>query len=235
MKEGYNSLPSSKHKNFLSLALGVVKEPMFILLVSCGTLYMVMGDLQSGIMLLGFVFVIMGIEFFQERKTEKALSALRDMASPRALVIRDGVETRIAGFEVVTGDLIVLQEGDRVPADATVLDSVNLLADESLLTGEPVPVRKNDWDGLETDVQPGGDDFPFVYSGSMIVQGNGIARVTGTGTSTEIGKIGKGRKEAFVFDNKEKPLRCHHFDFSMFLCVCSTHVQSTPCFLRQVA
>jgi Ca2+-transporting ATPase len=128
--EGSNSLPSSKPKNFFSIAFGVVKEPMFILLVACGTLYMVMGDLQEGLMLLGFVFVIMGIEFFQEKKTEKALDALKDMASPRALVIRDGVETRIGGVEVVTDDIIVLQEGDRVPADATVLQSVNLLADE---------------------------------------------------------------------------------------------------------
>ncbi len=189
--EGHNTLPSSKPKNFIAIALGVIREPMFILLVACGTLYVVMGDMREGMMLLGFVFVIMGIEFFQEKKTEKALDALKDMASPRALVIRDGVETRIAGFEVVTDDLIVLQEGDRVPADATVLDSVNLLADESLLTGEPVPVRKSDWDSIEKNIQPGGDDLPFVYSGSMIVQGNGIARVTSIGINTEIGKIGK--------------------------------------------
>ena len=189
--EGYNSLPSSKPKNFLNIALGVVKEPMFILLVACGTLYLILGDLREGLMLLGFVFVIMGIEFFQEKKTEKALDALKDMASPRALVIRDGIETRIAGIEVVTDDIIVLQEGDRVPADATVLHSVSLQADESLLTGEPVPVRKSDWDGSEKSIQPGGDDLPFVYSGSMIVQGNGIAKVTATGINTEIGKIGK--------------------------------------------
>jgi len=201
-KEGANTLPSSKPKNFFSIALGVVKEPMFILLTGCGTLYIVMGDLQGGIMLLGFVFVIMGIEFFQEKKTEKALDALKDMASPRALVIRDGKETRIAGFEVVTGDLIVLQEGDRVPADATVLQSVSLLADESLLTGEPVPVRKNEWDNIEKLTQPGGDDLPFVYSGSMIVQGNGIAMVTSIGINTEIGKIGKALESV-----KEEPTR----------------------------
>ena len=189
-REGFNSLPSSKPKNFFSIAFGVVKEPMFILLVSCGSLYLVLGDIRGGVMLLGFVFVIMGIEFFQEKKTEKALDALKDMASPRALVIRDGSEKRIAGIEVVTGDIIVLQEGDRVPADATVLQSVNLLVDESLLTGEPVAVRKNDWNGSEKNIQPGGDDLPFVYSGSMIVQGSGIARVTGTGIHTEIGKIG---------------------------------------------
>ena len=191
IKEGFNELPSSKPKNLFTLAWGVVKEPMFLLLVACGTLYLALGDVQEGLMLLGFVFVIMGIEFYQEKKTEKALDALKDLASPRALVIRGGVEKRIAGREVVTEDLIILQEGDRVPADATVLYSVNLMADESLLTGEPVSVRKSEWNGTDKNIQPGGDDLPFVYSGSMIVQGNGIVKVTAIGTNTEIGKIGK--------------------------------------------
>ena len=202
LTEGHNILPSSKSKNFFSIAIEVVKEPMFILLVSCGTLYIVLGNMREGLILLGFVFVIMGIEFFQEKKTEKALDALKDLASPRALVIRDGVEKRIAGFEVVTDDIIVLQEGDRVPADATIIESVNLHADESLLTGEPVPVRKNEWDGTEKKIQPGGDDLPFVFSGSMIVQGNGTARVTHTGVNTEIGKIGKALESV-----KEEPTR----------------------------
>jgi len=204
ISEGYNSLPSSKPRNFFAIALGVIKEPMFILLVACGSLYLVLGDIREGSMLLCFVFVIMGIEFYQEKKTEKALDALKDMASPRALVIRDGVEKRIAGFEVVTDDIIVLQEGDRVPADAVVLNSVNLMADESLLTGEPVPVRKTDWDGKEKVVQPGGDDLPFVFSGAMIVQGNGIARVTCIGIKTEIGKIGKALENV-----EEEPTRLH--------------------------
>jgi Ca2+-transporting ATPase len=189
--EGYNELPSSKPRNVWALAWGVVKEPMFLLLVACGTLYLILGDIQEGLMLMGFVFVVMGIEFYQEKKTEKALDALKDLASPRALVIRDGIEKRIAGREVVTDDLVILQEGDRVPADATILYSVNLLADESLLTGESVAVRKSEWNGVNTNNQPGGDDLPFVYSGSMIVQGNGIVKVTATASNTEIGKIGK--------------------------------------------
>jgi Ca2+-transporting ATPase len=200
--EGYNLLPSSKPKNFLHIVVGILKEPMFVLLVACGSLYMVLGDIQEGLMLLGFVFVIMGIEFYQERKTEKALDALKDLASPRALVIRDGIETRIAGKDVVSDDILILQEGDRVPADATILYSINLLADESLLTGESVPVRKSDWDGKEKHTQPGGDDLPFVFSGSMIVQGTGIGRVTGTGINTEIGKIGKALESV-----KEEPTK----------------------------
>ena len=200
--EGYNELPSSKPKNFFRLALEVIQEPMFLLLVACGSLYLILGDLQEGLMLLAFVFVIMGIEFYQEKKTEKALDALKDLASPRALVIRDGIEKRIAGREVVTGDIMILQEGDRVPADAVVLYAVNLSADESLLTGEPVPVRKSEWNEETAQSRPGGDDLPFVFSGSMIVQGNGIARVTSIALNTEIGKIGKALNEL-----KDEPTR----------------------------
>lgn len=193
--DGFNELPSSKPKSLLKIAVGVFQEPMFLLLVACGTLYLFLGDVQEGLMLLAFVFVIMGIEFYQEKKTEKALDALKDLASPRALVIRNGVEKRISGREVVTDDIMILQEGDRVPADAMVLYSVNLSADESLLTGEPVPVRKAEWTEGTIQARPGGDDLPFVFSGSMIVQGNGIAKVTSTALNTEIGKIGKALNE----------------------------------------
>jgi len=190
-KDGYNELPSSKPKSVFNIAFGVVKEPMFLLLVACGTLYLVLGDVQEGLMLLSFVFVVMGIEFYQEKKTEKALDALKDLASPRALVIRDGETIRIPGREVVKGDIVILQEGDRVPADGFVLKSNNLQADESLLTGEPVPVRKREWYEGDNTFIPGGDDLPVVYSGSMIVQGNGLVKVIAVALNTEIGKIGK--------------------------------------------
>ena len=194
-RDGYNELQGSKSKSFWTIICGVVKEPMFLLLVACGTIYMILGSIGEGLMLLGFVFVIMGIEFYQERKSEKALEALKDLASPRALVIRNNTEIRIPGREVVCDDIIVLQEGDRIPADATVLKSVNLLVDESLLTGESVPVRKHDWAGESGNIQPGGDDQPFVYSGSIVVQGNGLAQVIHTGMNTQIGKIGKSISE----------------------------------------
>ena len=190
-KEGYNELPSSKPKSLFNIAVSVVKEPMFLLLVACGTLYLTLGDIHEGLMLLSFVFVIMGIEFYQEKKTEKALDALKDLASPRALVIRDGETIRISGKEVVTGDIVILKEGDRVPADGIVMSSTNLLADESLLTGESVPVRKREWAEGDSIFIPGGDDIPVVYSGSMIVQGTGFVKITATAINTEIGKIGK--------------------------------------------
>ncbi len=196
-RDGYNELQGNQSRSFWTIILGVIKEPMFLLLVICGTLYLLLGDFEEGMMLLGFVFVIMGIEFYQERKSEKALNALKDMASPRALVIRQNEVMRIPGREVVLDDIIVLQEGDRIPADATILKNVNLLVDESLLTGESVPVRKQEWDEKFSHNyhQPGGDDFPFVYSGSIVVQGNGIAKVAHIGMNTQIGKIGKSISE----------------------------------------
>ncbi|MGE5509470.1 MAG: cation-translocating P-type ATPase [Chitinophagales bacterium] len=191
LTEGYNELPSAKRKGLAALALEVVSEPMFLLLVACGLIYLLLGDLHEALMLLGFVFVVMGITFIQERKTERALEALRDLSSPRALVIRDGQQVRIPGREVVRGDVLLLSEGDRVPADAVVLGAYNLSIDESLLTGESVPVRKTAATAELPLGAPGGDDLPFVYSGTLVVQGQGIAVVQGTGAQTEIGKIGK--------------------------------------------
>jgi Ca2+-transporting ATPase len=129
---------------------------MFLLLLACGTIYLLMGDVQEALMLLGFVFVVLGITLYQERKTERALEALRDLSSPRALVVRDGQRKRIAGREVVRDDLLVLAEGDRVPADSVVLSCNNLSTDESLLTGESMPVRKVVWDGVREMTRPGG-------------------------------------------------------------------------------
>lgn len=191
MQEGPNELPQAKKRSVLHIALEIVREPMFLLLLACGLLYLILGEPAEALLLLGFVLVVMGITFYQENKTEKALQALRDLSSPRALVIRDGQQTRIPGREVVRGDVILLSEGDRVPADALVLRSTSLTADESLLTGESVPVRKAAWDGKASVGRPGGDDLPSVYSGSLVVGGQGIARVSAIGARTEIGKIGK--------------------------------------------
>jgi Ca2+-transporting ATPase len=188
--EGYNELPEAGKNGILRLIAEVVKEPMFILLVASGCIYFILGDVTEGIMLMSFVFVIIGITVYQEQKTERALEALRNLSSPRALVIRNGEQIRIAGREVVTGDVLVLVEGDRVPADCLLLSSNNVTVDESLLTGESVPVRKNPWKSGTHTQQPGGDDQPFLYSGTLVVQGQCLAQVTSTGGRTEMGKIG---------------------------------------------
>jgi len=190
--DGYNELPSSKPRSTWAIALNVACEPMFMLLMACGAIYLVLGDAQEALMLLGFVCMVIGITLFQERKSERALEALRDLSSPRALVVRDGEPIRIPGRDVVCGDLIMLAEGDRVPADAVVRSCSLLAIDESLLTGESVPVRKRAGRAHETQQgRPGGDDLPFIFSGSLVVQGKGTATVHATGSRTEIGRIGK--------------------------------------------
>ena len=189
--DGYNDLPSTRSRGLLTIATDLLREPMFLLLVTCGVIYVVLGDPQEAFMLLGFVFLITGLTLYQEHKTERALDRLRDLASPRALVIRDGRQLRIPGREVVRDDLLLLAEGDRVPADAVLLTASNLSVDESLLTGESVPVRKAAADGPSPAAAPGGDDLPFVYSGTLVVHGHGLATVERTGPRTELGKIGR--------------------------------------------
>lgn len=154
--EGFNEMPQGARRGVTSITLEVMREPMFLLLVGCGSLYLLMGELSDALLLLGFVFVVMGITVIQERRTERALEALRDLSSPRALVIRDGQQRRIAGREVVRGDLVLLGEGDRVPADAVLRHALNLFADESLLTGESLPVRKSSSRTVTEAGQPGG-------------------------------------------------------------------------------
>jgi Ca2+-transporting ATPase len=189
-EEGFNELPSGEKRSVLKIAFSVIKEPIFLLLVASGSIYFFLGDVTEGLVLLSFVFVVMGITVYQEQKTEKALDALKTLSSPRALVIRDGKQMRIPGREVVSGDIMILAEGDRVPADSILLTSNNLMVDESLLTGESVPVRKIAWNGEEQQWRPGGDDQPFVYSGTLVTQGQAFVEVKATGPRTEMGKIG---------------------------------------------
>ncbi|MDP4983856.1 cation-translocating P-type ATPase [Pseudoalteromonas tunicata] len=191
-EDGLNTLPSAKPRSLLAIAWTILSEPMFILLIACGSIYLLLGSNEDAYILLGSVVIIMAMSFVQERKSERALEALRDLSSPRALVLRDDQQVRIAGQDVVTGDLLFLAEGDRVPADAVLVASQNMTIDESLLTGESVSVRKSaSHEAMSEMVQPGGDDTPCVYSGTLVVQGSGKARVLATGEKTALGRIGK--------------------------------------------
>jgi Ca2+-transporting ATPase len=189
-KDGPNELPSAKPRSTFAIAIAVLREPMLLFLLACGALYLLVGDREEAALLLAFVVLVTGITFVQERRTERSLEALRDLTSPRALVVRGGVPTRIPGRDVVVGDVVVLAEGDRVPADGVVLAGVSLSTDESLLTGESVAVRKRPGDPDEPMGRPGGDDTPFVFSGTLVVAGKAYARVVRTGAATEIGTIG---------------------------------------------
>ncbi len=175
--EGPNLLPSAKPTNVFQQFIGVVREPMLTLLVAAGLINFMLSEILDASVLMLTVFIIVGISLYQADRTEKALVALRDLSSPRALVIRDGEEVRIPGKDVVRGDLVILSEGDRVPADGRLISSSHLAVDESMLTGESLSVYKK----VEEKV----------FSGTLIVAGYGRATIESTGANTELGKIGK--------------------------------------------
>jgi P-type Ca2+ transporter type 2C len=190
--EGPNELARAGRRKLRRILRDVLSEPMFALLLGSGVVYLLLGDTVEALLLLVFASFSTAITVIQETRSERVLEALRDLTSPRALVIRDGERRRIAGREVVRGDVAVLAEGDRVPADAVLLEARELQTDESLLTGESVPVRKvarEDGDGA--DARPGGDDLPYVFSGTLVVRGHGVAEVRATGANSEIGQIGR--------------------------------------------
>ncbi len=181
-KFGKNQLPQSKKRSLFSQALDVLREPMLILLLVAGGVYILLGDVKEGIVLGLSIFVVIGISLYQRIRSERALEALKELSSPRALVIRDSIAKKVPSFELVPDDLIHLSEGDRVPADGEVLESSNLKVDESLLTGESQTVRK--MDGSQ------------VFAGTLVVLGQAYVRVRFTGSSTEMGKIGKVLSES---------------------------------------
>lgn len=195
--EGYNELTRPRKRNLLRIAIEVGGEPMFELLLAASAIYLVIGDLGEALILLGSAITTVAVAIVQENRTERVLEALRDLTSPRALVVRDGISRRIAGREVVRGDIVVLAEGDRVPADAILLSGNDLEADESLLTGESVPVQK-------LPARPEPESLPdsssenktsLMFAGTMVVRGHGVGEVFATGANSEIGKIGKALGE----------------------------------------
>ena len=214
--EGPNLLPGSAPKSTLAIVRDVVTEPMFLMLLAAGSIYLALGDRGEALFLLGFVFVVIGITLAQERKTQRALESLRDLSAPRALVIRDGQEQRIAGREVVRGDLLVLHEGDRIAADALLIEG-QLEVDESLLTGEAVPVVKlplaQDSQNAQASASaeapatragppqarpaPSGGSAAHevasvgaIYASTVVTRGVAVAQVCATAAHTAVGRIG---------------------------------------------
>ncbi len=214
--EGPNLLPGSAPKSNLAIVREVVTEPMFLMLLAAGGIYLALGDRAEALFLLGFVFVVIGITLAQERKTQRALESLRDLSAPRALVIRDGQEHRIAGRDVVRGDLLVLREGDRIAADALLLEG-QLEVNESLLTGEAVPVAKTpdpteispaheaaSGGASSADRPPLGGTAPLggsaahdvasvgamLYASTVVTRGVGLAQVCAIASATAVGRIG---------------------------------------------
>jgi Ca2+-transporting ATPase len=190
--DGPNELPTAKARGPLAQARAVLREPMLFLLLAAGSVNFLLSEPLDGAILMATVVVVIAISVYESQKTEAALAALRDLSSPRALVVRDGIEQRIAGREVVRGDLLVLAEGDRVAADAVIVEGQNVAVDESALTGESVPVRKSVATS-SSDVsmgEPGGDGTPWIFSGTLVVKGQALALVKESGSGTQLGRIG---------------------------------------------
>ncbi len=191
-KFGPNELTNSFKRGLIRRIIDVVKQPMLFLLIAAGTLNFILAEPRDGFVLIIFVLVVIGISVYQESKTEQALASLKELSAPRALVIRDGKQIRISGKEIVVGDVVVLMEGDRVPADGTLIRCSNFTVDESTLTGESVPVRKSASQNSENPIgAPGGDDTPWIFAGTLTVKGKGLAIVQKTGHETQLGLIGK--------------------------------------------
>jgi Ca2+-transporting ATPase len=190
--DGPNELPRQGARSVLRIAFGVLREPMFGMLLAAGGIYLLLGDRIEALILLAFASISVMITIIQESRSERVLEALRSLTSPRALVIRDGERVRIPGREVVRGDLLVVSEGERIAADAILLACDDVHVDESLLTGESVPVRKcGVISPIDTNRASGGEDSPAIFSGTLVVRGQGVARVIATGARSRIGQIGK--------------------------------------------
>ncbi len=189
--DGPNLLPGSAPKTTFAIVRDVLTEPMFLMLLAAGGIYLALGDRAEALFLLSFVFVVIGITLVQERKTQRTLESLRDLSAPRALVVRDGQEQRIAGRDVVRGDLLVLHEGDRIAADAQLLEGL-LEVDESLLTGEAVPVAKLPAAQDEQDfasVKATAASAGAVFASTVVTRGVGVAQVQATAAHTAVGRI----------------------------------------------
>lgn len=179
-KYGYNELKSDGSRGLLKIIIGSLKEPMVLLLIGIGIIYTLLGEAEEVYSLLTFLILILGITIYQENKTEKTLLALKELSSPRAVVIREGKQIRIPGREVVPGDMALLNEGDRIPADIELIRGGPLSIDESIITGESYPAEKS----------PASKDSNTILSGTLVLRGQGLGKVLRTGSHTELGKIG---------------------------------------------
>jgi P-type Ca2+ transporter type 2C len=187
--DGPNALPDGAPKSHLRIVLDVLREPMFMMLLAAGTIYLLLGDKAEALFLLVAVFAVIGLTIAQEHKTQRALEALRDLSAPRARVIRDGVQRRIPSSDVVVGDLLLLREGDRIVADGLLLQGY-LAADESTLTGEAVPNNKLPGQSEAALGVPGGESASSIFASTVVTKGAGVAQVRATGAHTAVGRIG---------------------------------------------
>lgn len=182
--QGENLIPSEAPKSFLRQVALILSEPMLILLIAAGTINLLLAETLDALMLMMTVFIVLGISIYQSRRAEHALQALKELSAPTVKVIRDGLEKRISSHQVVVGDLMLLSEGDRVCADARVVQQTALSCDESTLTGESFPIAKFPGDS--------------VLSGTLVTSGHAQVIVTATGINSQLGKIGRSLQEISI-------------------------------------
>jgi Ca2+-transporting ATPase len=190
---GPNEMPPSGGRGIFRIAFETMREPMFLLLIGAAALYLMLGDLGEGLFLMGGALATIALVVLQEARSEKALAALRDMSQPHARVIRDGAERSVVARELVPGDIVLVGEGERLPADGVLTAGDVLSVDESALTGESAPVSKRPLmpnEPLDIDAPPGADSVPNLFAGTLIVRGQAVALINRTGPRTALGKIG---------------------------------------------
>jgi Ca2+-transporting ATPase len=181
-RDGLNLLPQTKRRSLLAIVLRVLREPMLLLLLGATAVYLLLGDAREALILAGSVLLVIALRVYQEQKSEHALQALRDLSRPQARVLRDGKSCMVPAQDLVIGDVIVVAEGDRLPADAQVLEENDLHVDESLLTGESLPIRRC--------VAPPGNEDGLLHASTLVVRGRGLAEVVATGVRTAVGQVG---------------------------------------------
>ena len=194
-EDGPNEQAASHRRNWVDRIWDMSHEPMFVLLIAAAAIYLVLGDLSEGLTLGIFVLAVLGLTLYQEGKSDRSIESLRALSQHTAQVIRAGVIIKLPSVEIVKGDLLIISEGDRISADGFLVKADNVTVDESLLTGESVPVEKQ----LRNNQQ----ERTFVFSGTYVIRGQGLVQVTATGPRTEIGKIGASLNQ---LGDEETPL-----------------------------
>ncbi len=177
---GKNRFQLEKQRRLLHVLRDIIAEPMFILLMIACSIYFMLGQPTEGIMMLVAICFVTAISLYQDIRSTKALQALKKYTEPEVTVIRDSISKNIPSEDLVPGDVVIIEEGNNVPADATILQENDLSVNESIITGESLPVEKHETAGNN-----------FIYQGTTINTGKCYALVTATGNNTILGKLGK--------------------------------------------
>jgi Ca2+-transporting ATPase len=224
---GANELKAKKKISPLLIFLEQFKDLLIIILLVAVVISGVMGEVVDAIVIVIIVIFASVLGFVQEYRAEKSMEALRKMAAPMASVLRGGTELRIPARDLIPGDIVVLRDGDKVPADGRLIEAINLQAEEAALTGESVPVEKT--------VNPVAQDAPIaerrnmVFAGTSVSYGRGLALVTSTGMDTEFGQIA-GMIQSI--EKEKTPLEINLDRMSKIIAICALSLTALLALVR---